>query len=109
MNREEEVQALKARARALEARLSSLERRLRQMETGSAPPFRKATVNPEKCVGCNLCQDSCPSGAMVVERTARVLADRCIGCGRCVEVCPQGAIAMGAPRIHYRRQTGGPL
>ena len=104
-----ELQSLRARARALEARLSSMERRLRQMETGPAPLFRKATVNPGKCVGCGLCQAICPSGAMVVERTARVLADRCIGCGRCVEVCPEGAIAMGVPRIYYRRETGRSL
>jgi len=96
-----ELESLRARARVLEGRLSSLEGRLRQMETRPAPSFRKASVNPGKCVGCGLCQAACPSGAMVVERTARVLADRCTGCGHCVEVCPEGTITMGAPGIHF--------
>jgi ferredoxin len=109
MNREEELQRLRARGRALEARLSSLERRLRQMETGPAPPFRKATVNPGKCVGCGLCQAICPSGAMVVERTARVLADRCTGCGSCVGVCPEGAISLRAPRFSHQGQAARPF
>jgi heterodisulfide reductase subunit A len=61
----------------------------------SLEPIR-ATINPEKCSGCRICNNLCPFGAIAF------LADRaisevnpalCQGCGTCVAACPAQAIA----------------
>jgi ferredoxin len=58
MKREEELEALRARARALEAHLLRLERRIRDIEQGFRPSSGKAIVAPERCLGCGLCEAS---------------------------------------------------
>ncbi|MCB2188790.1 MAG: DUF362 domain-containing protein [Deltaproteobacteria bacterium] len=51
-------------------------------------------VNPEQCVGCGLCQDSCPAGAARLQESGKCEVDPelCIGCFECVSVCPEGAV-----------------
>jgi len=108
MNREAELRALKARARSLEARLNRLSRRIGEAEhTGPRPSAFKAVVDSEKCVGCGLCEETCPLGAISVEETARVDPTRCIGCGRCADECPQEAISMEATVMGSRLRRGG--
>jgi ferredoxin len=97
MNRKEELSVLKERARILEARLNQLTQRIREVEhTGPRATAFQAVVDSEKCVGCGLCEETCPLSAISVEETARVDPIRCIGCGRCADECPQGAISMEA-------------
>ena len=91
---ENEIETLKRRAKALEARLRSLRARIGQMEQGYTALNFVAIVDEEKCVGCGICMDTCPTGALVLEQFARVDPKHCIGCGRCVETCPQGAISL---------------
>jgi Fe-S-cluster-containing hydrogenase component 2 len=60
--------------------------------------FRTSTVveiTDEKCVGCTVCVNVCPSGALRMEkRLAVVTEDRCTGCFKCIEACiPYGAIS----------------
>jgi ferredoxin/bacterioferritin-associated ferredoxin len=59
--------------------------------------FRTTTVveiTDEKCVGCTVCVNVCPSDALRMEsRIAVVDEERCTGCFKCIEACiPYGAI-----------------
>lgn len=58
-------------------------------------------VNQEMCVGCAVCVDECPVGAIALEdsRKAIIDEDRCIRCGRCHDVCPQEAVRHDSERI----------
>ncbi|MBT7611298.1 MAG: 4Fe-4S binding protein [Bacteriovoracaceae bacterium] len=47
---------------------------------------RKAIIDPEKCVSCDLCIPVCPTDAIPKELV--VIPDLCIGCGHCSAVCP---------------------
>jgi Pyruvate/2-oxoacid:ferredoxin oxidoreductase delta subunit len=47
---------------------------------------RKAIIDLEKCVTCNLCIPVCPTDAIPKELV--VINELCIGCGHCSAVCP---------------------
>ena len=50
-------------------------------------------VDQEKCVGCGVCIDSCPEGAISMENEkATISQDKCTFCGKCFSACPQEAI-----------------
>ncbi|HEY75014.1 MAG TPA: 4Fe-4S binding protein [Thermoflexia bacterium] len=66
-------------------------------------------VDADRCVGCGLCADACPFGAVVVgEGVAVVDRAACMGCGVCTLRCPEGALALvrdparGEPLEIYR-------
>ena len=109
MERNEELRILKARLQLLESQLSFLEGRVRETEHRPRPFFFKATVGPERCSGCGICEASCSVGAIVVRGIAWIDAQRCIGCGHCVEVCPQGAIALRAEHLDHKKESVGML
>ncbi len=56
----------------------------------------RATVNPEQCSGCRLCNALCPFGAILfheAEMKSEINHALCQGCGTCVAACPAGAIS----------------
>ncbi len=63
-------------------------------------------VDADKCIGCGLCVEVCPFGAIELEEIegqgyrAKNISASCKGCGLCASSCPQKAIDM----LHFRDQ-----
>ncbi len=51
---------------------------------------RKAEINLESCIKCNLCIPVCPTDA--IPKDLIVIESKCIGCGNCSAVCPVNVI-----------------
>lgn len=49
-------------------------------------------VNPEKCRGCKICEQNCPTGAISVIDRVAVVDERCVNCGVCIRVCKFGSL-----------------
>lgn len=69
--------------------------------TFAAPSRYRASVDPEECIGCELCLERCYFKALSMEEDdelAVIDAENCMGCGLCQVVCPTDAILMEAAR-----------
>ncbi|RMG60136.1 MAG: CoB--CoM heterodisulfide reductase iron-sulfur subunit A family protein, partial [Bacteroidetes bacterium] len=54
-------------------------------------------IDPERCMGCGICRELCPYGAIdldTVTGSARVTAALCKGCGACAAACPAEAPSL---------------
>lgn len=55
-----------------------------------------ATIEAEKCTGCEECVDVCPTEVFQMQDGKSIVAegDECLGCESCVEVCEADAITV---------------
>ncbi len=49
-------------------------------------------INPDKCIACGECFETCTFKAIIPGEPYRVDGSRCDECGSCFQVCPQEAI-----------------
>jgi benzoyl-CoA 2,3-dioxygenase component A len=63
------------------------------MTAPAAELLRQHLIDPEVCIRCNTCEETCPVGAITHDsRNYVVLADKCKACLACISPCPTGAI-----------------
>ena len=49
-------------------------------------------IDIEKCQGCAVCADWCPTDSITVDEKAVIDKGTCIGCGECIATCLMGAV-----------------
>src|SRR5690606_13792893 len=63
------------------------------MENVATDVIRQHLIDPEICIRCNTCEETCPIDAITHDsRNYVVRPDVCNGCEACVPPCPTGAI-----------------
>ena len=89
--------------------------RLRQMYS---PSRYVATIDKDKCVGCEVCTKRCFFNAIEMRLTmdsdkkkAHVLEENCMGCGSCIVGCKQGALTfeLVRPPEHIPTKPPSPI
>ena len=59
----------------------------------------KLKIDPDKCVGCGICEKLCPMENISVKERKAVSGDRCTMCYRCINKCPKQAITLLGKRV----------
>ena len=59
----------------------------------SATAVQQHVIDPEICIRCNTCEETCPIDAISHDANNYVVdAEICLGCRACISPCPTGAI-----------------
>jgi len=61
-------------------------------------------VNAQKCIGCALCVQECPFGAIWLHQD-KGIAIKCDQCGNCVRHCPTGKLRFVDPEELAREKV----
>ena len=66
----------------------------RKCRAGICQELSTFYIDVDKCTGCTICAQKCPTGAIVgsAKKPHFIVQERCIGCGICYESCKFGAI-----------------
>ena len=58
-------------------------------------PLPQVLWMKNRCIGCHICIDTCPEGALSPTEEGIVIdRDRCKGCGKCADACPSTAMEL---------------
>src|SRR5690606_19905415 len=63
------------------------------MDAAITAPHKQHLIDPEICIRCNTCEETCPVDAITHDDNNYVVdADKCNFCLDCISPCPTGSI-----------------
>ena len=54
----------------------------------------KLKIDPDKCIGCGICADNCPTQNITIANGKAVASSKCTMCYRCIDHCPKQAMTL---------------